>query len=227
LRPRLTSVAGLAAAAVALLVPTAAHAATIQPTQSCYRYGSNLAGERWVGVTGSGFTAGTDPTVDGVRLDYTGGVMAGQAPLAPDGSFIAGFLMPDDFVRRGSGLVKRYTIMATDLTNPAITATTEVTFVRAGIYTKPRRVPRDLHRAVRWALYGAPTGARMHAHWTLDGRRYARRNVGRARGSCGIVRRRMPFLPVAVRRGTWKIYFTRGKRLKRRNVVFRADLKII
>jgi hypothetical protein len=226
LRPRFISLAGFAVAAVALLVPTVAQAATIQPMQSCYRYGSNLAGERWVGLTGSGFTPGTDPTLNGVRLDYAGPVLAGHAPLAADGSFIGGFLMPDDFIRRESGRVKRYTITATDLANPAITATTELTFVRAGIYTRPRRVPRNLHRPVRWALYGAPTGARLYAHWTFGGRRYARRAVGRAKGSCGIARRRMPFLPVATRRGTWKIYFTRGKQLKRRRVVFRADLKI-
>lgn len=227
MRPRLLSLGAVAAATSALLVPTVSQAATIQPLQTCYRYGSNLAGERWVGLTGSGFTPGTDPTLNGVRLDYAGGELAGHAPLAPDGSFNAGFLMPTEFIRRESGRVKRYTIRATDLANPAITAAAELTFVRAGVYTKPRRVPRDLHRPVRWALYGAPTGAKMYAHWTLRGRRYARRAMGRAKGSCGIARQRMPFLPVATRRGTWKIYFTRGKQLTRSRMVFRADLKII
>ena len=226
MRPRPMRLAGSAAAAAGLLVCGSAEAATIAPTEACYRYVPDLAGKSWVGLTGSGFTPGTDPTLNGVRLDWPDSEVAGFTPLAADGSFSGAFSMPIDFIRRESGFIKRYTITAIDKTNPAITAATELTFVRAGVSTKPRQVRGDLHRRVRWSAYGAPTGSTVHAHWTFKGRRYATRTLGRAKGACGVAHKRLPLLPPATRRGTWRIYFTGSKRLKRGDAFFRLDLRI-
>ena len=218
--------AGLLGAAAALLSAAPAAAATLAPITDCYRYAPTLAGQEWVGLTGSGFTPGTDPSFNGVRLAYSNGDLGGHAPLAADGSFADGFFMPSEFIRSDSGRVKKYTITATDLANPALTATTEVTFVRAGVITKPSSVRRNLGRRVRWSAYGAPSGAKLFVHWTFKGRRRATRSMGRAKGPCGIARKKLPFLPVTPRNGTWKVFITRGRKLKRKRALFRVDLSV-
>ena len=76
--------AALLAVAAGLLAAVPAEAATITPAQHCYRYSPDLAGQRWVGISGSGFSPGTDPTLNGVRFDWPD-VVAGFSPLAADG----------------------------------------------------------------------------------------------------------------------------------------------
>src|ERR1700754_487801 len=100
---RSATAAAFAAAALAA-VPSGAGAATIAPTQPCFTYVPSLAGEQWVGLTGAGFTPGTDPTVANVAVNWGDGSLAGYTPLADDGSFPpTGFLMPSDFISRSAG----------------------------------------------------------------------------------------------------------------------------
>jgi hypothetical protein len=75
-------------------------------------------------------------------------------------------------------------------------------------------------------VYGAPTRARLWMHWTFHGHRYATRKLGRAKGSCGIVHKRLPFLPASARRGQWKIYVTSGKRLRPGRWLFGVGLNV-
>jgi hypothetical protein len=212
--------------AAGLLAAAPSQAATITPAQPCYRYSPNLAGQRWVGISGSGFSQGTDPTLNSLRFDWSDGV-AGFTPLAADGSFNTGLLMPIDFISHKAGLIKRYTLRATDVANPALTASTQLVFVRAGLTAEPHRVGHRLHSRVLWSAYGAPTGARLFIHWTFHGRRLATRGLGRARGSCGIAHKRLPFLPVAGRRGTFKVYVTKGAHLKRKALLFGANVSVL
>lgn len=223
---RTPSYTALVAVAVGLLAAAPSEAATITPAQPCYRYSPDLAGRRWVGISGSGFSQGTDPTLNGLRFDWPDGV-AGYTPLAADGSFNSSLLMPIDFISHKAGLIKRYTLRATDVANPALTASTHLVFVRAGLTAQPRRVGHRLHRRVRWSAYGAPTGARLFIHWTFHGHRLATRGLGRAKGSCGIAHKRLPFLPVAGRRGTFKVYVTKGARLKRKALLFGASVNVL
>jgi hypothetical protein len=203
-----------------------ASAATITAGVGCARYVPQLAGQAWIPVAGSGFTPNTDPAVNTVELDWPGGDLGGFTPLAADGSFTKALLMPSDFIRSSSGRTKTYTLTATDRQTPGVTATTQVTFIRAGMAIRPGHLRRNLGRKVRWSVFGAPTGARLFGHWTFKGRRLATRSLGRARGACGIARKRAPFLPVRPRNGTWKVYVTVGKRFKRSRALFRADLSV-
>jgi len=66
----------------------------------------------------------------------------------------------------------------------------------------------------------------MYLHWTFKGRRYAMRRLGTAKGACGTARKRLPFLPVAPRGGTWKVYVTAGRKLRRKQALFRIDLNV-
>jgi hypothetical protein len=220
------ALAGAAAAAFVAVSAPAASAATLTVGTSCARYAPGLAGEQWIPVTGTGFTANTDPSFDSMALSYTNGDLGDYAPLAADGSFATNVFMPSEFISSSSGRTKTYTLTATDRATPGLTASAQVTLVRAGVTTKPARVRGNVGRKVRWSVFGAPTGARMFAHWTFKGRRLATRRMGAARGACGIARKRLPFVPVRPRSGIWKIYFTRGKRYSRRRALFRVDVNV-
>jgi hypothetical protein len=215
-----------AAAALVATATSTASAATITPGTPCARYLSKFAGERWVPISGTGFTTGTDPAFNSVELKWTTGDLGGYTPLAADGSFNTGVFMPTEFISSDTGRTKSYTLTATDRQTPSLVASTNVTFVRVGAGVKPSDVPRNLGRKVRWSVWGPPTGARMYLHWTFKGRRYAMRRLGTARGACGNARRRLPFLPVAPRSGTWKVYITAGRKLRRKQALFRIDLNV-
>jgi hypothetical protein len=224
--PLIPRYAALLAVVVGLLAAVPAEAATITPAQHCYRYSPDLAGQRWVGISGSGFSPNSDPALNSLRFDWPD-VVAGFTHLASDGSFNTSLLMPIDFIDHRAGLIKRYTLRATDLNNPALTASTDLVFVRAGVTARPSRVGRRLHRRVAWSAYGAPTSAKLFIHWTFRGRRLATRGLGRAKGNCGIAHKRLPFLPVAGHRGTFKVYVTKGPRLKRKALLFGVSVHVL
>ena len=216
----------VATAALTAVSASSAFAAAIAPGTPCARYIPGLAGEQWVPVSGSGFTLNTDPTLNSVELNYPDGSLGGYTPLAADGSFSTGVFMPTEFINSSSGRTKTYTLTATDRVTPGLVASTNITFVRVGAAIKPARVRRNLGRKVRWSAWGVPTGARLYLHWTFKGRRYAVRKLGTAKGACGIAHKKLPFLPVATRTGTWKVYYTAGKKLRRKKAFFRMDLNV-
>jgi hypothetical protein len=218
--------ATVAAAALAAVTASAASAAVIAPGAPCFRYIPGLAGGQWVPISGTGFTPNTDPRFNAVELNYTTGDLGGYTPLAVDGSFTVNVFMPTEFIRTESGRMKSYTLTATDRETPGLVASTNVTFVRAGAAVKPARVRRNLKKKVRWSVYGAPSGAPVYAHWTFKGKKRATRKLGTAAGACGIVHRRLPFLPAAQRTGTWKVYMATSKRFSRKTALFRFDLSV-
>jgi hypothetical protein len=220
------ALAGAAVAAFAAVTASIASAATLTVGTPCARYVPGLAGEQWIPVAGSGFTPNTDPAFDSVQLSYSNGDLGDYAPLAADGSFGTNVFMPTEFISSSSGRTKTYTLTATDRATPGLTASAQVTLVRAGVTTKPARVRRNVGRKVRWSVFGAPTGARIFAHWTFKGRKRATRRMGRARGACGIARKRMPFVAARPRTGIWRVYFTRGKRYSRKRALFRVDVSV-
>ena len=216
----------VATAALTAVSASSAFAAAIAPGTPCARYIPGLAGEQWVPVSGSGFTPNTDPASNSVELNYADGSLGGYTPLAADGSFSTGAFMPTEFIRSSSGRTKTYTLTATDKVTPGLVASTNITFVRVGAAIKPARVRRNLARKVRWSAWGVPPGAKLYLHWTFKGRRYAVRKLGTAKGACGIAHKKLPFLPVAARTGTWKVYYTAGKKLRRKKAFFRMDLNV-
>jgi hypothetical protein len=224
--PRRALLVAVAAAALAATAASTASAATLTPGTPCARYISSFAGGQWVPISGTGFTPGTDPALNSVELRWTNGDLGGFTPLAADGSFNVGVFMPTEFISSRTGRRKTYTLTATDRQTPGLTASTTVTFVRVGAEVKPSRVPRNLGRKVRWSVWGAPTGGRMFVHWTFKGRRHAMRRLGTARGVCGTARKRLPFLPARPRSGTWKVYITAGRKLRRKKALFRIDLNV-
>ena len=207
----------VAVGALSAVSASSAVAAAIAPGTPCARYVPGLAGERWVPVSGSGFTPNTDPTLSSVQLNYPDGSLGGYTPLAADGSFSIGVFMPTEFINSSSGRTKTYTLTATDQVTPGLVASTNVTFVRVGAAIKPARVGATSDARSAGPRGEPPTGAKMYLHWTFKGRRYAVRKLGTAKGACGIAHKKLPFLPVAApRTGTWKVYYTAGKKLRRK-----------
>ena len=51
--------------------------------------------------------------------------------------------------------------------------------------------------------------------------------MGRAKGNCGIAHKRLTFLPVAGHRGTFKVYVTKGARLKRNALLFGVNVNVL
>ena len=206
-----------------------AQAATLAVASPCLRYVDSLAGKEFVPVVGNGFSPSTNPSFPNtVNLAYTNGDGAGSANLTATGDIApgTGVLMPSDFISDSAGWVKTYTLRATDSVNPAITADAPAKFVRVGVVTKPKEVQRNVRRIVRWRLYGAPSGRKIYAHWTFKRTKRATRSLGRAKGPCGIARKRAPLLAARVRFGTWRVYFTVGKRFSRKRALFYAPLEI-
>jgi hypothetical protein len=218
-----TAVVAIALSAVAA---SSASAAVIAPAAPCLRYVPTLSSGQWVPISGSGFTPNTNPAFNSVELNYTTGDLGGYTPLAADGSFNVGVFMPTEFISSDTGRTKTYTLTATDRETPGLVAQTNVTFVRVGAAIKPSRVRRNLDRKVRWSQWGAPTGAKIYLHWTFKGRRYALRRLGTSKGACGITHKKLPFLPVRARTGTWKVYYTTRKKLNRKKALFRMDLNV-
>ena len=230
LRSSLRRSALLALATSAVLGAAApAQAATLAVATPCVRYAPSLAGERYVPVVGNGFSPSTDPSFPNtVDIDYTNGDGAGFANLTATGDIApgTGVLMPTDFISDSAGWVKTYTLTATDSLNPGITATAPAKFVRVGVISKPKRVRRNVRRIVSWRLYGAPSGKKIYAHWTFKRKKRATRSLGRAKGPCGIARKRAPFLAARVRFGTWRVYFTAGKRFSRKRALLYVPLEV-
>jgi hypothetical protein len=208
---------------------TPSQAAEIIVSQPCNRYITGLAGVKFVPVQGAGFSPSTNPAFPNtVDLGYTNGDSGGFVNVTNTGLIAPGSaaLMPSNFISQSAGRTKTYTLTATDSVNPPVTASTLAKFVRVGAGTKPENVRGNVRRRVRWTVWGIRSGARIYAHWTFRGKKRATRSLGRAKGSCGIARKRAPFLAARVRYGTWKVYFTAGKRFSRREFPYYVKLDI-
>ena len=206
-----------------------AQAAEISVTSPCVRYLPALAGQEFVPVQGAGFTPTTNVSFpNSVSLAYSSGDTAGSVDVTTAGTLApaSAVFMPSDFIRTSSGRTKSYTLTATDNANPAVTASTSVKFIRMGATTKPKRVRGNVHKRVVWKVWGATRGAKIYAHWVFRGKRRATRSLGRAKGACGVVKKRVSFLPARTRFGDWRVYFTVGRGFSRREFPYAVTLNI-
>ena len=205
-----------------------AQAAEISVPSSCLRYLPAFAAQEFVPVQGAGFTPTTNVSFpNSVSLAYSSGDTAGSLDVTTAGTLApaSAVFMPSNF-RTSSARTKSYTLTATDNANPAITASTSVKFIRMGATTKPKRVRGNVHRRVVWKVWGATSGAKIYAHWVFRGKRHATRSLGRAKGACGVVKKRVSFLPARTRFGDWRVYFTVGRGFSRREFPYSVTLDI-
>jgi hypothetical protein len=166
----------LAAVATALTVPATASAATltVDPALPCYGSGQS------VNLLGTGFspnlTRGITVTKDGESI----GSLSTDATGAFNGSLRLG-------QRNGR---RTSTYMATDTTNPTLTASTQITVSEADVTLRPKSGSPGRRVRIKAVGFTANGGKRLWAHVTRNGKTRNLR-VGELKGACkGLTKKR-------------------------------------
>jgi hypothetical protein len=166
----------LAAVATALTVPATASAATltVDPALPCYGSGHS------VNLLGTGFSpnlmSGITVTKDGESI--------GSLSTDASGAFNGSLRLGQRNGRRTS------TYMATDTTNPTLTASTQITVSEADVTLRPKSGSPGRRVRIKAVGFTANSGKRLWAHVTRNGKT---RNlaVGTLKGACkGLTKKR-------------------------------------
>lgn len=210
---RARALAGLATtAAIALSAPALAQGAklSVDPVQRCYRE------QQTVQLPGSGFTpnAEIDFTRDGTPVVADPPIMADAA-----GGLDASLTLP--------GLLssqRRLTYLATDSSDPAISAELSLLVTAIHVSLKPRdAAPNGRLRIRARGFFG-------HRHlWAHVVRRGGKRSrnlrIGRVRGPCGKVATKRRIFPADAAPGRYRVQFD-GFRRYRRSREVQAPFKV-
>lgn len=193
------------ATALPLLAPAAASAATVEPTQRCV-----LDGRRSLGLSSTGWAPGASLQF---RL---GGTLVGTGTADALGSFSTG-ATPLRTPRLGRGRhIRRMGLTATD-------GTTVAGPVRIKVVHRSVEVPDTARpwRRVTYRAYGFPHGERLYLHVRRGGRTRARVLLGRPWGVCGVLRKRLRYLPVArYRVGRYELWFSNRRNFRARSALY-------
>jgi lipoprotein-anchoring transpeptidase ErfK/SrfK len=192
----------IATLAVALLGASAAEAATLSVTgnKDCYRVGDTLT------LSGTGYTPGgpVNVTFEGrqfgtLTADAAGNITTGSLPVG------------------GLRGVSQRTFVATDATNPALTATTQ--FLGAALVVKVRPQSGAAGRKLRVSASGFTTGKRLYAHIRRKG--YLRTVlIGKLKGPCHTLKKRKRVLTAATPNGIYTVQFDTRKRYSKKTKVW-------
>jgi hypothetical protein len=188
-------------AALTLLGASAAEAATLSVAggKACYRAGDSLI------LSGTGYTPGTpvNITLQGRSL----GELTADASGNINSPLQIGNL-------RG---VSRRTLVASDTTNPAITATTQ--FLGSALVVRVKPLNGAAGRKLRVSASGFTTGKRLYAHILRKG---YRRNVliGKLKGACHTLKVRRRVLSAGTPNGVYTVQFDTKKRYAKKTKVW-------
>ena len=191
----------VAAVAVLLLGASAAQAATLSVAgnKSCYRAGDALI------LGGTGYTPGAPVaiTIEGRQL----GTLTADA---------AGNISSPLRIGNLRGISQR-TLVATDATNPAITATTQFLGSALIVKVKPRNGAAG--RKLRISASGFTTGKRLYAHVRRKG--YLRNVfVGKLKGPCRTLKVRKRVVSGSTPNGVYTVQFDTKKRFSKKTKVW-------
>jgi hypothetical protein len=190
----------VAAGAAMLAFPSAASAAelTVSPDKSCYR------SEEVVNLLGTGFTPQSTVTVT------RGGTAFPPLTTQADGSFGGKLTLFLD-----SGRETR-TYVATDDSNPSLTASTQITVSAVRVGLKPATGAPG--RIMTVTARGFTTGSVLWAHVRHQG---STRNVriGRLKGACHGLKTRKRLLPQNAALGVHTIQFDTFRRYRAKRAV--------
>ena len=194
-----------ASSAVAIVAAGGAGAASAAPTIAtkipCVA-NLGIGGALTVPVVGSGFS----PNGDVVLSTSTASDPAPKAlaSIRADASGNVSSRVDPPPLRSASTTAQTFNLIATEVANPANTATSTFREVRFGFDANPStgRPARRVTYTARGFLPGKP----VYAHFRFGGKTRRDVRVGVARGACGIVSKRMRLLPTKTRFGRWSIY---------------------
>jgi hypothetical protein len=193
----------LAPAVVAALLLTAAPAgAATLSAPSCVGYHPNT---RTLPVEGAGFAPGSFVSVRYEAPQLGVPRSAALVTADPAGSFSLDLVPPSPGSLRVN--TSTFTISAVDPLQPSISAADEFMVTRVRVDVVPRASTNPARRA-RFTAFGFVPGSVVYAHFLRFGAARAEKTVslGRARGACGRVSKRMALVPGRnVARGSWEL----------------------
>lgn len=215
LASRRTALGG-AALLLSLAAPATAVAdPAVAPSSSCVRYVDTSPPAPTLGVVSSGWAAGVPltfklggQTVGSGTTDATGAFSTGAEPFtppAPKGNLQTVPLTAED----GAGAV----------------ATTQVRLVRL-IVTVPggRSKPS---RLVKYRAFGFAPGKRLYLFVRRGGKTRGRFLLGRTKGDCGLLTRKMRFMPLRTYKpGLYEFWFSHSKTYSKSTRIYRYTIQI-
>jgi hypothetical protein len=153
-------------------------------------------------IGGTGFTPGGPVSIESATTSspLRGGVTSATADAAGNVFTKTATLGFSSFDTSD----QTYLLIATDRTNPAITASTTLRQVRFGFGARPDTGRPT--RKVRYIARGFLPGKPVYAHFRFRGKTRRNVTIGVPRAPCGVVSKRMRLLPTKTRFGTWTVY---------------------
>jgi hypothetical protein len=195
--------AALPIAALALAAPAVASGATlaVSPVKACYRSGESFT------MSGAGFTPNAPVNVAANNATLTG------SPLGADalGAIGSGLTLGQT---KGQ---QTKTLVATDVTNPALTASVSLLVSAVAVTVKPNNGAAG--RLVRVSARGFTTGKTLYAHVSKNGKSKANFKIAKLKGDCRKGSARKKLFASNTPSGTYKVQFdTKRKRSSKTQV---------
>lgn len=187
----------LSIAALTVAAPAAASAATlaVSPQKQCYRSEESFT------LTGTGFTPS-----GAVDIAANGQTLTGS-PLGAGGD---GIISSGLTLGQAKGQ-QRKTLVATDVTNPALTASVSVLVSAVSVTVKPNN--GEAGRIVKVGARGFTTGKSLYAHISRKGKSTANYRVASLKGPCRKGSAKRKLFASNTPSGTYKVQFdTKRKR---------------
>jgi hypothetical protein len=187
----------LAALAATMLLATGATTAsaatmTPSPAKSCYRT------DEAVNLKGAGFTPNNQ-----VSISRDGMVFPEKLTTSPAGEFVGALTL-----RQGTGQSKRR-YMATDVANPALTAS--LSLLVSAVEVKVRPDTGTPGKLLRIGARGFTTGKTLYAHIVRKGRSRNER-IGRLTGPCSKLVARKRLFTKKTKVGSYRVQFDTKRR---------------
>lgn len=197
------SLAAVCAAATVLVAPAAASAATlvVTPAKACYRSGEAFS------MSASGFTAGAP-----VNVTVNGSTLMGS-PLTADA---AGGIGSGLTLGQRSGQQQK-TLVTTDSTNPALTASATLLVSAVSVNVKPKNGAAG--RKVKVGARGFTTGKTLYAHISKGGKVIRNVRIGKLKGACRIAKAKRQLFASDTKSGTYKVQFDTAKKRSSKTTV--------
>ncbi len=203
-----------ALALAGLAVAPTAQAATVAPQVPCVRV---IPGLKTFPVVADGFPAGAFLTF---KADGTS-VGAGQADPAGHFDNLADPFGPP-FLPSG----RNHTTVQLTADDGAGTVAGPVPVEVANVRVVAPSSSKPAKK-VRFRVFGFLSGKRVYLHVRRNNRTKGRFSLGKTKGACGLVTKKMRFMPVVnYRTGTYRYYFSHSKRFSKTKAVYQAKVRI-
>jgi hypothetical protein len=200
----------ICAAVIAAAVPAAASAATltVDPAKPCFRSGESAT------LSGTGYTPNV---LDGVNVTRDGAAF-GSLSTDPLGNIVGELQLGENSGRRTS------TYVATDVTNPALVASLQLTVSAVEVNVRPRGGRPG--RRVKIGATGFTTGKNLWVHVRKGGFKRDFK-IGRLTGACKRLTAKKRVLPPNAATGLYRVQFDTFRRYKpRREVAARFTITV-